>query len=108
MKTKIEFYIIDFKYKISTNEATFHGENRIAFPSAVIPENFSEDGFQKRVSEILNSKALELLPQIFIEHNIKTNDSSAISFDLEVVKSTKISTSVSTAISQQLSEPPKE
>lgn len=48
MKTKIEFYIIDFKYKISTNEATFHGENRIAFPSAVIPENFSEDGFQKK------------------------------------------------------------
>lgn len=66
MKTKIEFYIIDFKYKISTNEATFHGENRIAFPSAVIPENFSEDGFQKRVSEILNSKALELLPQILL------------------------------------------
>ncbi|WCX42630.1 hypothetical protein [Pseudomonas aeruginosa] len=108
MKTKIEFYIIDFKYKISTNEATFHGENRIAFPAAVIPENFSEDGFQKRVSEILNSKALELLPQIFIEHNIETNNSSVISLNLEVVKSTKVSTSVSTSISQQLSGPPKE
>lgn len=70
-----------------------------------MPENFSEDGFQKRVAEILNSKTLELLPQIFIEHNINTNDSSAISFDLEVIKSTKVNTSVSTSISQQPSNP---